>query len=365
MMPMSKSETLFEEILRPFPDGTAGPYLRYDPVYDQIRQARTEDDHRLSRGVWQTELKKADHFEAEKHCIDALTARSKDFQIVGWLAESWFVQYGLSGLLDGIKLINAFAAQYWKTMHPVDEEHRLRLFEWMDTDFSKHLHIFPLTAVPNASKQYSYQDQVLAKTFDQALRREPESSQKQIERANKRGDPLLPHVMRAFEQTPKEVFIKSFQSIKEIEAELKTFKSFVEEKMGKDAPSFSQIFSTLTNMKKVIAVPEEEKVEEVSASANVTSTTPDSNDTAATATKVTHSAPTLAVSSAAVATRADAYKRLRELADAFGKIEPHSPTANVLHKVSKWEDKQLVDILSDFSKSPDALSIFMNFISKE
>ena len=40
-----------EPLLQPIPgDNPAGPSLRYDPVYDEIKRAREEEDDNLPRG---------------------------------------------------------------------------------------------------------------------------------------------------------------------------------------------------------------------------------------------------------------------------------------------------------------------------
>ena len=356
---MNDIQPVFEKVLSPFADHSVGPYLRYDPVYDQIRDALREEDNHLSQGVWQIELKKAAPREAEKLCTQALTAQSKDLQIVCWLAESWFLQNGLEGFLQGLRLIHVFAKNYWETMHPLDYEHRLRLFEWMDGDFTKYLHMFPLTVVPGSAKQYSLQDHILAHTFDQALRRDPENSQKQIERAHKRGDPLLPHVMGAFEQTSPGIFKEGTEKIQDLEETLKAFKTLLEEKLGKETPTFSRTLNALRDMKRIIEVPddiENKIIPETSAERAVEHETKSS---------VKGSTQMTKFPAANIETRSDAYRHLQTLADIFAKLEPHSPTANALHKISKWENKQLVDILGDFSKTPEAITVFMNFISKE
>ena len=49
-----------EAILLPIPgDNPAGESLRYDPVYDEIQEARRADDL-LDRGDWQHEIKTSD-----------------------------------------------------------------------------------------------------------------------------------------------------------------------------------------------------------------------------------------------------------------------------------------------------------------
>ena len=51
---------LREDILNPIPgEIRAAQDLRYDPVYDKIKEARREDDD-LNQGAWQHERKVAD-----------------------------------------------------------------------------------------------------------------------------------------------------------------------------------------------------------------------------------------------------------------------------------------------------------------
>lgn len=358
---MSKNQEAINAILAPLKEGAAGVYLRYDPIYDQIREARTEDDHRLSRGVWQMELKKSDHATVENLCINALTEKTKDLQIAAWLADSWTLLHGLEGLFDGTQLIHQFIKTYYDTMYPLDEEHRLRLFEWIDNEFRMRLYTLPLTQFNEAIRSYNYHDIVSAKTFDAALRREPETSAKQIERAHKRGDALLPHVNTAIAQTPPHVMQEYTAFLRKIEDEFKAIRTFLDEKLGKDSPGFTQIFTTLTDIMRITKVDADDVQE---------NPTPEVGDQAPSPSIETTQSQNVPVSIPVKAseigtTRKDAYQSLRNLADIFSKIEPHSPTANVLRKVSEWEDKQLVDILGGFSKSPDALSMFMGFIATE
>ncbi|MBK9169620.1 MAG: type VI secretion system ImpA family N-terminal domain-containing protein [Bryobacterales bacterium] len=51
---------LRDDILNPIPgDSPGGVSLRYDPVYDKIKEARREEEA-LNQGAWKTEFKVAD-----------------------------------------------------------------------------------------------------------------------------------------------------------------------------------------------------------------------------------------------------------------------------------------------------------------
>jgi type VI secretion system protein ImpA len=81
---------LREDLLAPIAgENPAGADLYYDKVFDQIKEARREDDESLPEGdMVLSQKKKADHRQVVKLAGDALAARSKDLRLAGWLAES-------------------------------------------------------------------------------------------------------------------------------------------------------------------------------------------------------------------------------------------------------------------------------------
>jgi len=77
-----------EGLLNPIPgENPSGQSLRYDPVYDKIREARrAEEELQLSeeaskKDVWAHAIKKADFVVVTKLATEALSKRSKDLQI--------------------------------------------------------------------------------------------------------------------------------------------------------------------------------------------------------------------------------------------------------------------------------------------
>src|SRR4051794_30594593 len=96
----------------------AGTDLRYDPVYDQIRNLRREDDQTLPQGVWKSEQKRADWHAVELLCFDTLTGRSKDLQIAAWLMQALVRLYGFDGAAEGFRLIHGLCETFWEELHP-------------------------------------------------------------------------------------------------------------------------------------------------------------------------------------------------------------------------------------------------------
>jgi type VI secretion system protein ImpA len=116
----------------------AGPYLRYDPIYEQIKEARRADDD-LPQGDWQTTRKVADWPLVIRLCTDALTKKTKDLQIAVWLTEAWLHREGFAGLRRGLTLLHQLLEQHWDTLHPEiedgDADMRGLLLDWLGSRF--------------------------------------------------------------------------------------------------------------------------------------------------------------------------------------------------------------------------------------
>ncbi len=96
----------------PFPDDLLNPIegpnpsganLRYDPVYDKIKEARREEDQ-PPPGMTERDRKVADNPLVIKLTTDLLTKKTKDLQLAAWLTEALLKQKGFGGLKDGLAL---------------------------------------------------------------------------------------------------------------------------------------------------------------------------------------------------------------------------------------------------------------------
>ncbi|MDR1364978.1 MAG: type VI secretion system ImpA family N-terminal domain-containing protein, partial [Holosporales bacterium] len=128
-------DTILSEI-QGSPDGV-GFDVSFTKVYDDVKEARFEEDHTVSRGVWERELKKADWSQVEKLAYVALSEKSKDFQILGWLVEALVPLDGFYGIARGVKILSGFVRAFWKLGYPKtedmesDEEQKFRILEWI------------------------------------------------------------------------------------------------------------------------------------------------------------------------------------------------------------------------------------------
>ena len=115
---------LREDLLTPIAgENPSGADLYYDKVFDQIKEARREDDESLPEGdMVLAQKKKADHRAVVKLAGDALATRSKDLRLAGWLVESQMRIDGLKVLAPSVELLLALQQTFWPTLHPMIED---------------------------------------------------------------------------------------------------------------------------------------------------------------------------------------------------------------------------------------------------
>jgi type VI secretion system protein ImpA len=112
----------------------SGSNLRYDAVYDQLKEARRQDDTG-PQGDWLRERKTADYRQVVELAGTALAERSKDLQLAAWLTEAALNRERFPGLQQGLDLLRGLLEQFWDTLYPEieddDLEPRSNLLSWV------------------------------------------------------------------------------------------------------------------------------------------------------------------------------------------------------------------------------------------
>ena len=89
-------------LLSPIPgDNPSGEDLRYAPIYDQIKEARRQEEESV-QGEWMHEVKKADYPLVIKFATEAIATKSKDLQIAAWLTDALLRIEGFAGVKQGL-----------------------------------------------------------------------------------------------------------------------------------------------------------------------------------------------------------------------------------------------------------------------
>jgi len=356
--PVIDLEAIFQPISEENP---SGENMRYSGLYDEISEARRADLV-VAQGDWQTDLKIADFRKVVELAVPALTSQTKDLQIAGYLTEALVKQYQFVGLRDSLKLMSGLQEHFWETLFPeIDEgdmEGRANAVAFMDTQTSYAIKEAKITQGNNYnlldwedSKRFVFPDNIeILDSADQqkyaALRAQAEKEGRVTEEMWKKA---IASSRRAFYEdlTPL---------IAECWAEYKEINRIIEERFdARQMPGMSNLKKALETVETQVNIlltlkreeepdeedefPQDEQAEGGGEGAVVGGTSGGAPGT-----------------SGAIQGRADALKRLGQLADYFRKAEPHSPISYLVNRAIKWGNMPLETWLQDVIKDESVLS---------
>src|ERR1700730_2367872 len=237
----------------PFPDDLLNPIegpnpsranLRYDPLYDKIKEARREEDQPPA-GMTERDRKVADSPLVIKLTSDLLINKTKDLQLAAWLTEALVKQKGFAGLREGLALNGGLIDKFWDTVHPEledgDPQDRGAPLGFIGTKLEIPLKLAPVVEKVRyslldyrQSRELGYEDQV--KTDD---------AKKARAQSVKEGK-LTPEVFdKEFEETPKKFYAQAEQDLDAGLATLALLKKACDEKLGDDGPTFGPLQSAM------------------------------------------------------------------------------------------------------------------------
>ncbi|GBC62147.1 type VI secretion system protein TssA [Desulfonema ishimotonii] len=331
-----------ERLLHPISaEKPSGEFLLYEGTYDRIRDARRADDPNLPRGVWETDLKKADWREVTELCFDALENRTKDLQIAVWLLEALLHRYRFDGVREGLKLLAGLCEKFWDSLYPEIEADdlygRIAPAEWMNRKLSIRLKLIPVTRPDSRNAgvpSYTFADKERSDLIGHLPEKEKINLEDEITQAA---------FLRSVMYTPKSFYAEQVRTLTACLAHLEYLDSLLEEKCGSEAPGLREFRETLEHIRDLAngflkAREKEEKDHETEApgSAATDGDGPTADDDALTGTT------TLSIRS-----RAQAYRILSEVADYLLIREPHSPVPHLLKRAVRWGDMSLPDLLQE------------------
>lgn len=248
------------EFLQPIPGAAPGGVsLRYEPIYDQIRRARTEEDD-LPTGDWQRERKTADYSTVIKLSREVLTQRSKDLQVAAWFTEALLKREGFAGLRDGIDLIRGLLETFWDDLHPEleddDVELRAAPLAWVGEYMDRAARLVPITLDSHTVAQY--RDSRLVGYEADA---DTYEARDQRNAAIAEGRLTAEEVDTAFSGTPKAWYKALVADIDGALDAIPVLEQLTDEKFGQDAPRFSPLIDAIREVRQVAVQLLERKLE--------------------------------------------------------------------------------------------------------
>ncbi len=239
-----------EEFLQPIAEGNpSGADLRYDPVYDTIREARRADDE-LNQGAWQTERKVADYAVVINLSSNALKKKTKDLQLAAWLTDALLRREGFPGLNSGLQLCHGLLDKFWDTLYPLvedgDRELRSAPLTWIGLKLEDPVRNSPLNQeghgwfLYSQSRAVGYEDQAKDPT-----------AKKKRDKSISEGK-LAPEVFdKSFTETPKAFYAALEKQLDASLASLAALVTLCDEKFEDDSPSFGKLKSSLEEVRHV------------------------------------------------------------------------------------------------------------------
>ncbi len=338
----------------------SGVPLRYTATYDQIKEARREDDHGLSRGIWKTEFKRADWVEVESLCTMALATQSKDLQIFGWLMESWLVMDGLKGGINGFQALKSFCEIFWSALYPqpdVDDDARLFVFDWIDKTLHDRLLFIEITpALEHIDlRPLTLADWIEAVNFEKISKRTAENKNFAAE-AEAKGKITLNRFRRGLAVAPKQHLEALCNDAIQFISVVELFCQSIEPLAEQQTPAFVATRDHLTTLSRIVQATLEQRQSELVIAEKQTEATEQIetvlNGSQSELASVHENSKSITQENEAetIAQRADAYRAIHELGKYLMEIDPHSPAPYLLELIVSWENKKLLQIVSDINE---------------
>lgn len=343
----------------PFPDDLLNPIegpnpsganLRYDPLYDKIKEARREEDQ-PPPGMTERDRKVADNPLVIKLTTDLLTKKTKDLQLSAWLTEALLKQKGFGGLKDGLALCHGLVDKFWDTVHPEledgDAQSRGAPLGFIGTKLT-----IPVKLVPVVEKQtYGLLDYDQAREVGYEELAKAEDVKKKRAQAVKEGK-LTPEAFdKAFEETPKKFYA---QAEKDLDAGLQILSELTkicDEKFGDEGPSFGPLKTALEAARHLIHAllqkkreKEPDPVEVVAAEAVAGA----EGEAAGGGTVQVRTGVLISVeTSSEPPDRVEAISKVAEAAAYLRRREPHSPASYLMLRGLRWGELRAAIELAD------------------
>ena len=263
-----------EGLLNPIPGkNPSGQDLRYDPVYDKIREARRAEEEIVvseelsaSNAVWASAMKKADFPLVIKLAAETLLKRTKDLQIAAWLTEALLAQEKIGGLLQGLTLIRGLIENFWDTLYPLAEDDdpgiRCGPIEWVGSRLDYQILQVPLTK--DKLKMSDFRDSQSV-PYEKEAKEDP--AKKEIREAAIKLGKCTPErfnesVRVSGEAHHAQLTTDIFNTLETIQA----LETLTEEKFRHEAPSFVKMKKALEDLQDTVREywkPPEEKPPEL------------------------------------------------------------------------------------------------------
>ena len=239
--------SLREDLLAPIAgENPSGVDLYYDKVFNEIKEARREDDESLPEGdMVLAQKKKADHRTVIKLAGDALVKKSKDLRLAGWLVESHLRVESLSVLAPGIELIRAIQESFWPTFYPLIEEGEDLELRMSTVEMVASLIAAAARKAPLTKSGLSLEDYLAAHIVGYEKDATTDAKQEARKDAIEHGKLTAEDFDSAFAATPKSFYLDAVAALAESLQAVERLDEFLQQKYGDNTPNLARLSAAL------------------------------------------------------------------------------------------------------------------------
>ena len=228
-----------DNLLNPIPgENPSGKDLRYTPIYDQIKEARREEEE--EGGEWKREIKKADYPLVVKLASEAIATKSKDLQLAAWLTDALLRTGGFGGLKQGLELLRGLVGTFWETLYPQledgDAELRATPLEWVGSSL-----VLPLQMAPLNKARHGWLDYTESRKIGYEEQADTEEKKAARAKALEQGKIAPEDFDKSFGETPKAFYVSAEAVLDGCNATLQALDPLCREKFGDVSPSFREL----------------------------------------------------------------------------------------------------------------------------
>lgn len=339
---MNMAQDTRNELAEGFIDDV-GEDLTYTSVYDDIRNARYEEDEQLSQGVWEHDIARADWNKVKSLCVDAIKNRSKDLQIAGWLVEALTMLDGFNGVATGIEFLTKFIDKYWNTCYPhttagkSDIEQKIRILDWIYNTIHQRVILLPIIGFSLYNYEY-------ARNLKMKILQNPTQANSLIETAKNDNIKTIEEINNIAENASQQTREKILKQTDVIIHNIDNLSAILAKKNATENTSTSKVFTQLLDDINTVR----HLFKSTTVISNVTMSTPEIPNISEESIKVGQ-----------ISNREVLYSALKALAEQLEKTDKHSPAPYLLKLVVSWKDKNLLEIMNDLQQGETSAHLLL------
>lgn len=246
---------LRDDILAPIPgDSPSGENLRYDPLYDRIKEARREDDDLPTGELPEGPRKTADHALVVRLAGEAIATRTKDLQLAAWLTEALVHREGFGGLSQGLDVLRGLLTEFWDSLYPEmeDEEEDLELraapLEWVGGRLVIAVRTVPLTRGGHGHLSYEESRDV---GYEHSVQDNEEKRRRRLEKLDE-GKISAEAWDQAVEGTDIAFYQQLDTELTAAQDSLRSLGDVSDERFGREAPSYTPLREALDQVRMTV-----------------------------------------------------------------------------------------------------------------